>query len=356
MPYINDRDNQNLKRLNDILSNMPMFVRSYFNSISQRTSTNTRLGYAYDILMFFRYLFECHEDFCKLDGYEKVTAQMLEDLKTDDIEYYMTWLSMDHDTEQIGKNKAEGLGRTAIKRKISALSALYKNLYNRDIIHRNVMLSVDRPKLADHEIIRMNPSEVADLIDEAETGDNLSPRQQKLYNTLNAGPRDTAILTLLLGTGIRVSELVGIDLDHFDWSETSVRIVRKGGKEDRIYFGDEVTKALLDYKKLRDVMKPDQIKPGDEKAFFISKNMQRITTRSVERLVKKHARTITTKHITPHKCRSTYGTNLYKETGDVLLVSKQLGHTTPTVTAAHYTAMDEERKIQVKDKVKLRDT
>ena len=166
--------------------------------------------------------------------------------------------------------------------------------------------------------------------------------------------RDMAILTLLLGTGIRVSECVGLNLDDVDFDNNAIRVIRKGGNEALVYFGDEVEKALLDY--IQGPRKEVQTKSGHENALFISMNNTRITPRSVERLVKKYARLVTTvKKITPHKLRSTFGTALYQETGDIYLVADTLGHKDVNTTKKHYAALDEERKRRAANIVKLRE-
>ena len=121
--------------------------------------------------------------------------------------------------------------------------------------------------------------------------------------------RDIALLTLMLGTGIRVSECVGLNIDDVDFKNDGIRIHRKGGKEVVVYFGDEVESALLSYIEER---KKTEVVAGHEEALFLSLQKKRISVRAVEKLVKKYAQTVTTvKHITPHKLRSTYGTNLY---------------------------------------------
>ena len=165
--------------------------------------------------------------------------------------------------------------------------------------------------------------------------------------------RDLALVTLLLGTGIRVSECVGLDLSDIDFSNNGLRIHRKGGYETIIYFGEEVEKALKDYLELREEITPIE---GHENALFLSLQNRRITVRAVENLVKKYARTVTTlKKITPHKLRSTYGTALYEETGDIYLVADVLGHKDVNTTRKHYAATNDANRRMAARKVKLRD-
>ena len=161
------------------------------------------------------------------------------------------------------------------------------------------------------------------------------------------------MLTLLLGTGIRVSECVGLDLEDIDFQNDTLKITRKGGNEALIYFSKEVEEALCDY--WEEDRKNRCPVEGHERAFFISTNLTRLSVRSVERLVKKYARLVTTvKKITPHKLRSTYGTALYDETGDIFLVAETLGHKDVNTTRAHYVAVSEEKR-RAASQIKLRE-
>jgi site-specific recombinase XerD len=95
---------------------------------------------------------------------------------------------------------------------------------------------------------------------------------------------------------------------------------------------------------------------GHENAFFLSMQNKRLSVRSVEKLVKKYASKVTSlKKITPHKLRSTYGTNLYKETGDIYLVADVLGHKDVNTTKKHYAAIDDSRRRMAASAVKLRE-
>lgn len=165
--------------------------------------------------------------------------------------------------------------------------------------------------------------------------------------------RDLAILTLMLGTGIRVSECVGIDLNDVDFNNGRVKVTRKGGYESYVYFGDEVTDALTDYFEERKHIEPVS---GHENALFLSSQRKRMSVRSVEMLVKKYSEgVIPMKHITPHKLRSTYGTELYRETGDIYLVADVLGHSDVNTTRKHYADMDEDRRRSARNRVQLRE-
>ncbi len=193
--------------------------------------------------------------------------------------------------------------------------------------------------------------EVAILLDQVEEGEKLTKSQLKYHNKTKL--RDVALLTLLLGTGIRVSECVGLDINDVDFKNNGIKIRRKGGYEAVVYFGDEVADALHDYLEKRHHEIPLE---GHENALFLSMQNRRITVRAVENLVKKYTANVTSlKKITPHKLRSTYGTALYQETGDIYLVADVLGHKDVNTTRKHYAAIEDNNRRKAAKAVQLRE-
>lgn len=165
--------------------------------------------------------------------------------------------------------------------------------------------------------------------------------------------RDLALLTLMLGTGIRVSECVGLDIDDVDLKNNGIKIHRKGGAEVIVYFGEEVAEAVCNYLVERNGI---TAAAGHENALFLSMQNRRITVRAVENLVKKYSKLVTNlKNITPHKLRSTYGTALYRETGDIYLVADVLGHKDVNTTRKHYAAIEDDRRRKAAKYVHLRE-
>ena len=158
---------------------------------------------------------------------------------------------------------------------------------------------------------------------------------------------------MLFRSGIRVSECVGLDLSDVDFKNDGIKIHRKGGKEVIVYFSDEVETVLKEYVEERKRIIPVE---GHENALFLSLQKKRISVRSVENMVKKYTKSVTTlKNITPHKLRSTYGTNLYQETGDIYLVADVLGHSDVNTTRKHYAAIEDQNRRYARNKVQLRE-
>lgn len=343
--YSEQMNREYTAKLREILSEMPGYMTTFFRGIEQTTSGRTRLAYATDIRYFFRWLLETNP-LLKDKTMKSVELSFLEELTAYDFEDYMDYLKLHGEDEEITNNE-----RT-IKRKMCALRVFYGYFHKKQEIQKNPVAQVELPKLHDKAIIRLDIDEVAKLLDIVETGDKLTEGQKRFHNKNKT--RDLAIMTLLLGTGIRVSECVGLDINDIDFNNDRIKVVRKGGYESYVYFGDEVREALLMYLEER-AFAGEKTVAGHENALFLSSRMQRMTVRNVEIMVKKYSQALTTlKKITPHKLRSTYGTNLYRETGDIYLVADVLGHKDVNTTKKHYAAIEDDRRRSAKDAVRLR--
>ena len=337
---------KNALKLRELCGTLPRFCAEFFRGIEPNTSSRTRIAYAYDLVVFFNYLHSNHPDFKGIEV-RNITLNMIDSCITaTDIEEYLDYLKY-YVTED-GKEHTNN--ERGIKRKLACLRTLYKYFYKKEKLTNNPSALVDLPKLHQKEIVRLDADEVGNLLDEVETGNGLSKSQQNFHKKTKT--RDIAILTLLLGTGMRVSECVGIDINDVDFKNSGIKIRRKGGYEAVIYFGEEVEEALLAYlEERKHILALD----GHEDALFLSLQKRRIGVRAVENLVKKYSSLVTTlKKITPHKLRSTYGTALYKETGDIYLVADVLGHKDVNTTKKHYAAIEDDRRRKARNAVKLR--
>ena len=344
--YREHTDTENILKLRQVLSTLPAFCKDYFRAIDSTTTTKTRISYAYDIRIFFQFLLDENPAF-KNYAMTDFSVEILDQIKAVDLEEYMEYLKVYQNGD-----KTETNGERGLKRKISALRSFYAYYYKREMIHTNPTVLIDVPKIHDKSIIRLDTDEVALLLDYIEhCGDSLTGQKRVYYEKTKE--RDLAIVTLLLGTGIRVSECVGLDIEDVDFKYNGIKDTRKGGNEMVVYFGEEVEKALKRYLEVRAGITP---LAGHEHALFYSAQRKRMGVQAVENMVKKYSRQITTtKKITPHKLRSTYGTALYQETGDIYLVADVLGHKDVNTTKKHYAALDDARRRQAATAVRLRE-
>lgn len=341
--FIENRDKRNLEKSEILLSSLPPYCKRYFDSLQTKTSTLTQFNYINDLKIFFYYL---TTKVFKGANTVKISPEQLSSLKYYHFEAYLNWLSFYTLDDKDYKNSLNGKAR-----KLASLKSFFNYLYKNDIINSNEISKVDSPKIHEKDIIRLEPNEVVDVLDEVEHPRHLSIQNQKYISKLNV--RDLAIMYLFLGTGIRISELVGLDLNDFNFEENAFRITRKGGNKAIMYFPSETKDFLLNYYNERINLKPLD---GHTNAFFLSTQMKRISVRAVENLVKKYTKNVVNlKNITPHKLRSTFGTNLYRETQDIYIVATMLGHKDVNTTKKHYAAIteDQKRETALKD-VKLK--
>ena len=343
--YHDEQNKHNILKIRAVLDELPSFCKLFFRGIAEYTSTRTRLAYAYDLRVFFEFLHESNPVCAKME-IKDYPISILDQITRLDIEEYLSYMSYYEKDGKEVTNEERGKAR-----KLASLRSFYRYYFENELIEKNPAALVPMPKRPEKAIIRLDPDEVALLLEQVENGTKLTEKELTFHKKTKV--RDVALLTLLLGTGIRVSECVGLDINDVDFKNCGIKVRRKGGYEAIVYFGDEVENALLDYFEQRDHIIPQT---GHENALFLSLQDRRMSVRSVENLVKKYASRVTSlKKITPHKLRSTYGTELYRATEDIYLVADVLGHKDVNTTRKHYAAQVDERRRNARNVVKLRE-
>lgn len=340
--YKDKARNQKIK-LKELLKELPQAAVDYIYSKEQTTQPSTLVSYSYDLLTFFRFLKANNPSAANIET-NKFDYSFLNNIESDDIFEYQRYLELNVDGE------AHENGKKAIARKMSPLRGMFKLAYEKKYIKNDPTQIVPLPKLKkDKNIIRMNNYEVQAILDAIENQNAFASVRQQNYCKKTA-KRDLAILTLMLNTGMRVSECNGLDLDDVDFKANQIIIVRKGGGQDLLYFNDDIHDTLLDYISTeRELINPIE---GHEKALFYSLQGKRMSVDAIENLVKKYAQAVVpNKKITPHKLRSTYGTALYRETGDIRLVADVLGHENVNTTVNYYAAIEDEHKKMARNAV-----
>lgn len=347
--YHEQKEINNTRQLRQLLTQLPPYAKDYFRAVEQKTSAKTRISYAYDLQVFFRFLMVKNPTLSD-KTMKEITLGDIDLLTGSDIEEYQEYLKYYESENGEQKN-----GASSIARKMSSLRSFLDYFYKKELLTKNVAMQVDMPKLHEKAIIHLEPDEVAIMLDNIENYENqLTGKKKEFF--LKTKTRDIAIITLFLGTGIRVSECVGLDVTDVNFREDSIRIIRKGGNESILYFGTEVEKALLDYINGPRTVAAANALPGEENALFFSLQKKRISVHAVENLVEKYAKEfVPQKKITPHKLRSTFGTSLYQETEDIYLVADVLGHSDVGTTKKHYAAIKDQNRRKAASAIKLRE-
>lgn len=343
--YHEQQMKKNILRLREYYSTLPEFCQEYFLGTAQTISSRTQLAYAFDLRVFFDYIHQFKRGYQNTDVVD-YKISILDEITRKDILQFLEYLSL---YEKDGKEYTNDESGKA--RKLSTLKSFYRFFYRNEMIKTNPAALVDMPKIHEKEIIRLDINEVVELLDLVENGEKLTKGEKRYYEKNSL--RDFTILTVMLGTGIRVSECVGLNLTDLDIEENRFKVRRKGGNESIIYYGEEVAAALERYLVQREHIIPCE---GSEDALFLSIQKKRMSVRGMENMVTKYTEKLNClKRITPHKLRSTFGTNLYRETQDIYMVADFLGHRDVNTTRKHYASISDDKRRTAIRKFKLRE-
>jgi integrase/recombinase XerC len=218
--------------------------------------------------------------------------------------------------------------KKSIARKLSALRSFFKFLYKEGHVKTNPVVTVFTPKIEKTLPVFLDMPSVAKLIESADPKDI-------------HGLRDRAIMELLYSSGLRVSELVGLDIDDVDYIGGVVKVMGKGRRERICPVGEKASGSIRDYTNKR---------RGKGKALFLNKSGTRLCDRSVRRIIDKHIRKISlSQKISPHTLRHSFATHLLERGADLRSVQELLGHKNLSTTQI-YTHITAERLKSVYDK------
>jgi tyrosine recombinase XerC len=230
----------------------------------------------------------------------------------------------------LAEMRAKSYAKRTVARKLASLRSLFRFLYREGLIKKNPITAISTPKLDKKLPVFLDVNKMKKLL-ESPPADDIS------------GLRDRALLETLYSTGIRVSELVGLDVDDLDFISGVIKVLGKGSKERIVPIGEPALNAVRKYiDKRRDVK--------DRDAVFLNKSGKRLTDRSVRRVVDKHIRTCSiAEHISPHSLRHSFATHLLDRGADLRSVQELLGHMNLSTTQI-YTHVTMERLKSVYDK------
>ena len=343
LTYKKEKEMKDTEKIMEILSEMPRFMENYHNSINRSTEASSRLNYLRDLYLFFEYVADTEGLSIK-----EITPETLDNLTTDYLNSYLTYLSHYERGGSLVTNE-----NVSLSRKQSSLRSLYNYLFGSDLIKNNPTAkgTFKNPKPAKKSIVRMDDEETKEFLETVQYGKNLTGQRAAYHDKY--GWRDDALLSLMLGTGIRVSECAGLNISDIDLKHHCMKVIRKGNKEDIVYFSDEITDILRDYIY---IYRKDKVPvEGHEDALFLSSQRKRISVRSIERLVEKYAAdTGTLKHLTAHSLRKTFGSRLYEATSDLYLVAETLGHSSVETTKKHYADITNQHKEENRNAISIK--
>lgn len=341
MPKYDYQKEKNMKQIEktaEVLATLPPFTQDFFVSycrVVRGMSERTITEYAKDIRIFFQYLLD--QNPVLEHRMKNVTLEIIDRQSPKDLQEFITYISAYKDSD--GNTRVNGA--SGLNRKVAALRTFYKYYYTNGDIHNNPASILAAPHIKKKEIVHLEREESDELLTTVENPEKLTNNPKYAWAE-RTKYRDKAIITLLLGTGLRISECVSLNLKDISWKNRAMRVIRKGGNEQTIYFNKDVEDAITDYIKY-ERKSPEE----DVDALFVSRKKQRMSVSAMERMVKKYASVaVPQKKITPHRLRATFATELNKaNNGNLMQVSVALGHSS-IETAKRYVAIsDQERQL-----------
>ncbi|MBE7054128.1 MAG: tyrosine recombinase XerC [Ruminococcaceae bacterium] len=316
--------------LSNIYIKCPVFLKDYltYMSVIKGKSQNTIKEYFYDLRMFLRYVLYMN-GLCKKSELNSIDIaefdfKYIERISLSDLYAFMAYVNNEHSSNDCYR-----------ARKVASLKSFFNYLTIKDkSLKLNPAANLETPKIKKRmpKYLTLEQSISFLKVIDGEFKD-----------------RDLAIFVLFLNCGLRLSELVGINLKDFDLDKRTLKVIGKGNKERVVYLNDICVDALTNYLKVRPV---DQVNYEDRDALFLSNQLRRISNRMVEILAKKYFKKANLDYdmYTPHKLRHTAATIMYRD-GDVDIRTLQelLGHASLSTTQL-YTHVKNDDLKQAADK------
>ncbi len=324
---------QDIEKTEQLLSILPPFCRDFYTGRNTRLEAKSQYNYACKMKKFLEYLHENNSYFGAKE-IKDITLNDLSMLSSRDMEEYTYHL------------KRNGMQGSSIKNNMACLSAYFSYFFKHGALSKNPILEIDQAKVKEKNIVYLGDTDRDKFMDALMTGEGLTKKQLDAWKKNNL--RDLCMLIIMLDTGIRVSELIGLDVDDVFMNDFSLTIQRKGDKEDEVYFSDTTADILTEYLSCRDFYQP----VDNERALFLvgigKYKGTRISVRTVENITKKYAAACGVKNfrkISPHKLRATFAMGMLKATGNISIVAEQMGHKSIKTTTIYARSTTEDKKL-----------
>ncbi|WP_042353515.1 tyrosine recombinase XerS [Bacillus rubiinfantis] len=351
---VNPANQQNFRKLQALLDELPWYVEEYINHKLRKLSTASLFNYCHDYKIFFNWMIR--EQLWYGRRIKDIPLERLEQLTVLEIESFLNYLHYELHNKEL-----------TVNRKLSALKSLFNYLQNiaetpnlQPYLNRNVMAKIEFNEIKESMETRANKMEGKILLGDeyeqfrlfvARGYGELFKENKKISNFYQLNKeRDTAIISLILGSGLRLSELIGLDLNDIDFSKYRARVIRKGNKEQFVYFSQIAMDDLREYLAIRTAKyQVDK----QNKALFVAAAMgpkgktRRLTARSVEKLVEKYATAFGKPALSVHKLRHSFATRYHAEINDVPKLRRQLGHSSIQTTMIYTHIRNDDLKIAV---------
>jgi len=346
------------KRLEELLKEMPSFVVKYVDDKLDIRSPLTLYNYVRDYREFFQWLMS--EGIVTCTSLKEFPVEALSTLPLDDANNYFKFIARKKYKVSKKDDETKKIDSKTVNRHKSSLRSLFKYLTmeaevrdGKPYFERNVMEKIPIKKVS--ETLNERAKKITDKIFVEDMDINfldyvqndyeaaLSPGEKKYYK--RDKERDFAILSIFLGTGIRVNELSNLRIKDIDFTSKEISVIRKGGKKDTVSI---VPSSLEDLQRYLMVRKEKYgAGDGDNEYVFVKRykgHPEPLTNRAIEDIVYKYTKSFD-KRMSPHKLRHTYATNLAEQTdGDISLIMNQLGHTNSDISLLYINTTREKQR------------
>lgn len=309
------------KKLQEKLASMPDYMMDFYFYLNEKTYM-TKLRYINQTIRFLTW-------YGKGD-INNITEENLTKIIPRTIHNYIQSIQYLDESKEIGDDAKSNI--------YSSLNAFLTFLKNNDIINDNPFdgKRINRPKTHDNEITFLEPEEYQIVKSRIFNG---SGSERAIAKQRDWIYRDLLLFQIPIITGVRVTALSQICLDDIDFNDHTIKVIDKA-RDKTLYLDDETMEFIDKWLDQRNVLLSGY---EDCKYLFISNRRTKIETRSIEKIIEKYTQDID-KHITPHKLRSTCGTNMYRATKDIYIVAETLGHKSPA-TSRKYTKVDNTDRV-----------
>lgn len=275
------------------LSSAAPIIKRYYHWLSNEKTMTTKRNYVNAIIRYSNYLNE--------HGNSIMDFLFLRKQKKTDLNMYDDYLSTNK-----RNGEKNGKGNNALN--MYALKSFFDFLVDEEIIDISPFNRFEMPKIKEETpIVSLTKSEITKV------------KCNIILKSGNNKQRNLTIFTLGICTGLRIRSIIEINIEDIDLEENAITVVVKGNEKRQVFFGDEMKKLLEEYLEERLKTKTNTT------ALFLNKKCERITYKEIYKMLEENTVGIN-KHITPHKMRSTCGTNLYQKTHDIYLTADVLGH------------------------------
>lgn len=260
------------------------------------------------------------EDLCQFEKFarEEIGDSALSEVKAELVREWIVSL-MD-----------KGYTSTSINRKLSSLRSFYKFLLRKGEVCVNPLQKITGPKKKKPLPTFLRESEMDKLLDEVDFGEGFK------------GCRDHMIIEMFYATGMRLSELIGLDDKNVDFSSLLIKVTGKRNKQRLIPFGEELKNAMIEYVNVR-----NEIVQARTDAFFVRESGERLSRSIVENLVKRNlSKVVTLKKRSPHVLRHTFATTMLNHDAELGAIKELLGHESLATTEVYtHTTFEELKKV-----------